>query len=163
MRSSASSISESSAVRPIAKSNVIPTNGDDVPVLRVLQYIRSTFSDESVLDSIPLEAAANSGAYHAWRSYRSEKIAHQQGMLSEKATSATTSDVRSKRPGEWNWEGVWEERVKKAVRASISEPILFGGGVSDSLVSRSHAPITSDRNSDRLEDPFLICGSRNDG
>jgi hypothetical protein len=34
---------------------------------------------------------------------------------------------RTRRPGEWNWEGVWEERVKKAIKASLSEPVLYGG------------------------------------
>lgn len=35
---------------------------------------------------------------------------------------------RAKRPSEWNWEGVWEQRVKRAVNDSLAEPVLFGAG-----------------------------------
>ena len=94
--------------------------------------MRSTFSEESVLDSLPLEAAANPGAYHAWRTYRAPVLQNQQPplpsaeiALAEQAGDTTTLG-RNRRPGEWNWEGVWEERVKKAVKASLSEPVLFG-------------------------------------
>ncbi|KAI9673831.1 MAG: hypothetical protein M1829_003949 [Trizodia sp. TS-e1964] len=44
---------------------------DKVPNTReVLCYIRSTFDDDCVLDSIPLDAAGNPGAWHAWRTHR---------------------------------------------------------------------------------------------
>ncbi|CAI4210674.1 unnamed protein product [Parascedosporium putredinis] len=33
-----------------------------------------------------------------------------------------------RRPGDWNWDGVWEDRVKKNITASLSEPVLYGGG-----------------------------------
>jgi len=40
-----------------------------------------------------------------------------------------------RRPGEWNWEHVWEERVKKGISASLSEPVLFGNaGVADDVI-----------------------------
>jgi hypothetical protein len=104
----------------------------DVSIVRVLDYIRSTFSEESVLDSIPLEAAANPGAYHAWRTYRAPILQAQQppvlmveSSLPDQAEE-TTAMGPNRRAGEWNWEGVWEERVKKAVKASLSEPVLFG-------------------------------------
>jgi hypothetical protein len=112
----------------------------DVTIVKVLEYIRTTFSDEAVLDSIPLEAAANPGAFHAWRAYRAAFLQPQQEVPSP-ISSASDSHAsqtgrssdnalpgRNRRPGEWNWEGVWEERVRKAVRASLSEPVLFGGG-----------------------------------
>ncbi|KAF2193773.1 UBC-like protein [Zopfia rhizophila CBS 207.26] len=112
--------------------------GKEVSIVKILEYIRLTFSDEGVLDSIPLEAAANPGACHAWRTYRahflqsprstspnsptSEYQTSSTGLMSESATLG-----RNRRPGKWNWEGVWEERVRKAVKASLSEPVLFGG------------------------------------
>ena len=123
----------------------IPTNtGGDISVAAILQYIQSTFSDESILDSIPLEAAANPGAYHAWRTYRAEILRSQlppspnspsaesqTSSVGVPSTGSRTSEGsvigRTRRPGEWNWEGVWEERVKKAIKASLSEPVLYGG------------------------------------
>lgn len=55
-------------------------------------------------------------------------------------TTTTKPPVDSaRRPGEWNWEGVWEERVKKGIAASLSEPVLFGGvGSTDDVVSLSN-------------------------
>lgn len=108
----------------------------DVPILALLEYIRAAFTDDALLDSIPLDAAANQGAYHAWRSYRAYDSAGDKASR-QRAPSA----VKSRRPGEWNWEGVWEERVRKGIRASLSEQVLFGGAVaSDDLVCFSSAP-----------------------
>lgn len=104
----------------------------EVTIVKVLEYIRSTFSDEAVLDSIPAEAAANSGAFHAWRTYRASVLPSAPTSDSQASGPGRTAQgstlVKNRRPGEWNWEGVWEERVRKAVRASLSEAVLFGGG-----------------------------------
>lgn len=115
-----------------------------VSIVSVLEYIRTTFSEEPVLDSIPVEAAANPGAYHAWRAYRAAALRAQRS-----APGSPTSDVqpkptsksaegstlgRNRRPGEWNWEGVWEERVKKALKASLSESVLFGTVAGEDIV-----------------------------
>jgi hypothetical protein len=109
-----------------------PVAVEDVSIVKILNYMRSTFSEESVLDSLPLEAAANPGAYHAWRTYRAPALQAQHSPVpsTESSLSEPGGDTatlgRNRRPGEWNWEGVWEERVKKAVKASLSEPVLFG-------------------------------------
>ncbi|KAF2277105.1 UBC-like protein [Westerdykella ornata] len=116
--------------------------GKGVTIVKVLHYIRSTFSDEVVLDSIPLQAAANPGAYHAWRSYRSESLQAQKASSVPSTSTASMSHLgvedkavdndalgRNRRPGDWNWEGVWEERVRKAVKGSLSDSVLYGGGV----------------------------------
>ena len=146
-------------------------NDGRISIYEVLRYIRSTFDNEDVLDSVPLEAAGNPGAWHAWRTHRvkSEKfiapaLPPKDGMdgrqwhdgLSDgesegsssvldrnqrlagetKGTGKLGTSVTSRRPGEWNWEGVWEVRVKKGVDASLAEAVLFGkdsGG--DDLVS----------------------------
>lgn len=94
----------------------------DVSTFEVLSYIRSTFDDESVLDSVPLEAAGNPGAWHAWRTHRGFH-------------NLPEGDPSARKPGEWNWEGVWEQRVQKGIEASLSEPVLYGGvgGVDDTV------------------------------
>lgn len=97
----------------------------DVSTFEVLSYIRSTFDDDSVLDSVPLEAAGNPGAWHAWRTHRGFH-------------NLPEGDPSARKPGEWNWEGVWEQRVQKNIEASLSEPVLYGGvGGVDDTVSQS--------------------------
>jgi hypothetical protein len=133
-----------------AQPTYMQTSKIDVSTYEVLRYIRSTFDDESVLDSIPLEAAGNPGAWHAWRTHRGQHLKANNGVAwhdglsdgEEKKTreppaarksSAALSATR--RPEEWNWEGVWEDRVKKGIIASLSEPVLYGGaGVTDDVV-----------------------------
>lgn len=105
---------------------------NDISTFDVLQYIRSTFDDEDVLDSLPLEAAGNPGAWHAWRTHRHNnvKVAAVTGKPggTYSIPPTATPEVPTRNPGEWDWEGVWEERVKKCISASLSEPVLYGGG-----------------------------------
>lgn len=117
----------------------------DISAFEVLSYIRSSFDDEGMLDSVPLEAAGNPGAWHAWRSHRGYN-------------TLPEGDPSARKPGEWNWEGVWEERVKKGIAASLSEPVLYGGvGGGDDTVS---GPRLSNSTSpaDVASDPFLEHG-----
>ena len=106
--------------------------------VEVLQYIRIVFGAELILDSVPLEAAANPGAWHAWRSYRSKTLGGRASPAStlpsnasdaptERSTSPQQQPAGARRPGEWNWQGVWEDRVKKSIQASASEHMLYGG------------------------------------
>ncbi|KAK7957101.1 Ubiquitin-conjugating enzyme [Apiospora aurea] len=130
----------------------------DISTFEVLRYIRSTFDDEAVLDAIPLEAAGNPGAWHAWRTHRHDSGKDFTAISTTTTTTATTSPPPAvpqpaagddevpppvpakddapvaaaaaagiRKPGEWNWEGVWEARVKKGVDASVSEAVLYGG------------------------------------
>lgn len=46
--------------------------------------------------------------------------------------------TKTKKPGEWNWDGVWEVRVKKCVEASVSEGVLFGKCTADDLIRFLH-------------------------
>ncbi len=117
------------------------TGRREVSTYEVLRYLRSVFDDEDVLDSVPLEAAGNPGAWHAWRSHR--KLATGQGGNAaaggegEGSQAETGPAATTRRPGEWNWEGVWEERVKKGIAASLSDGVLFGGaGAADEVVCR---------------------------
>lgn len=119
-------------------------SGEPPSVVEVLRYIKKAFIDENVLDAIPVEAAANLGAFHAWRSHRKKsppilrappsaasigddaRKGDSPMRLASGRQAVSPLQVRTKRPEEWNWEGVWEERVKKATQASISESVLFG-------------------------------------
>lgn len=111
--------SKSSSTPGGSVPSFMQTRRRETSTYEVLRYILSTFNDAVVLDSVPLEAAGNPGAWHAWRTHR-----HPGGG----------PDAR--RPGEWNWEGVWEERVRKGIAASLSEPVLYGGAAgADDVVS----------------------------
>lgn len=46
--------------------------------------------------------------------------------------------TKTKKPGEWNWDGVWEVRVKKCIEASVSESVLFGKDAADDLIRFLH-------------------------
>lgn len=117
---------------------------DDVTVAEVLRYVRTCFEDESVLDSIPFDAVVNQGAWYAWRAHRNKAAkSRNSGATGAESKTSTTStnrlsgshsspnsaDARPKAPGDWNWEGVWEERVKRAVQNSLAEPTLYGNAV----------------------------------
>ena len=135
----------------------------DVGIYETLRYIRSTFDDEDVLDGVPLEAAGNPGAWHAWRTHRiklgkvlptTETNAtsnSQDGESDHGSTSSvgvpegyqglaggTSGNTTARRPGEWNWEGVWELRVKKGVEGSIADAVLFGSLPGDDLIRFLH-------------------------
>ncbi|KAF1831535.1 hypothetical protein BDW02DRAFT_505003 [Decorospora gaudefroyi] len=119
-----------------------PPPTEEISIVRILEYIRSTFSEEIILDSLPLQAAANPGAYHAWRTHRAPILEAQQPKSTSPSPEPSMTDKvdgnstlgRNRRPGDWNWEGVWEERVRKAVKASLSEPVLFGAGAGDDII-----------------------------
>lgn len=110
-------------------------------VVELMQYLRIAFDTEEVLDSIPLDAAANAGAWHAWKSYRTKStsgvtsVARSAGEVKQSNIQRSLSPRQqpggARRPGEWNWQGVWEDRVRKSIYASVSEPVLFGGDKHD--------------------------------
>ncbi|KAI5356566.1 Putative ubiquitin-conjugating enzyme E2, ubiquitin-conjugating enzyme/RWD [Septoria linicola] len=106
-------------------------------VVELLQYLRIVFDTEDVLDSLPLTAAANAGAWHAWQSFRS-KIASRATSGARPADDAQQRSLSprqqpggARRPGEWNWQGVWEDRVRRSVQSTLSESVLFGGDNKD--------------------------------
>lgn len=116
----------------------------------MLQYLRVVFDTESVIDAVPLSAAANTGAWHAWRSHRSKVLDAKDAPSSRPSRGRNGSETSSeagvsprpqpggaRRPGEWNWTGVWEDRVRKAVQASLSESMLYGGDGSEAVRLRA--------------------------
>jgi hypothetical protein len=107
----------------------------------VLKYIRSAFIEESILDSLTLGEAGNPGAWHAWRTHRRKlmKLKETGGDCDGdgEGDAVASDNGKARKPGEWNWEGVWEDRVKKSIAASLSEPVLYGASSHpDELVRR---------------------------
>ncbi|KAL6237820.1 hypothetical protein BDW75DRAFT_62084 [Aspergillus navahoensis] len=99
---------------------VPPNMRTSVPVLEILDYIRTSFDDETVLDSVPLEAAGNPSAWHAWR-------AHRRDSTNSTQTENTKRDIPQARlPGDWHWDGIWAKRVQSEIKASRSDATLFG-------------------------------------
>lgn len=128
---------------------------NDVSMIEVLRYIRSAFAEDTALDSVPLESAGNPGAWHAWRAHRRQTRKQSPSsspegtpneQLNDSDTEAATraghqrpakniSTGLARQPSEWNWEGVWEERVRRGIEASQSEAVLYGSaGGRDDLV-----------------------------
>lgn len=116
----------------------IPT----IPVAELLDYIRSTFDTESILDSLPLEAAGNPGAWHAWRAHRGRRVgrvgfrsASSSAFSSTISTPVSTSKSRhaqsqspqTRSPGDWHWDGIWANRALDEIKTSRSDVTLFGG------------------------------------
>ncbi|KAL1902626.1 hypothetical protein Sste5346_001068 [Sporothrix stenoceras] len=137
--------SQRSAVTSTPTPSYIQTQppASTVSTYDVLKYIRSTFDDADVLDAVPLEAAGNPGAWNAWRTHRQQEAT----KMTSKDGAATVDTViptsptsprpplPPRKPGEWNWEHVWEERVKKGINTSLSDPILFGSaGAADDVI-----------------------------
>lgn len=138
------------------------TDRKTISTYSLLKYIRSTFDKAEVLDAVPLAAAGNPGAWHAWRTHRrkegkvfDEKKGHRLSRLSRLSIydglpklasseqgDAAASDAKSigsqsttREPGDWNWDGVWEDRVKKGVASTLTESVLYGAsGISDDMV-----------------------------
>lgn len=112
--------------------------------VEMLRYLRVIFDMEAVLDSVTLEDAANNGAWHAWRSYRSKTMAagvtpaggipqNPATTNRERSTSPREQPGGARRPGEWNWQGVWQDRVTKSIQASVSDNMLYGGDSGDAI------------------------------
>lgn len=96
-------------------------------IVDVLVYLKSTFENPAMLDRLPLEAAGNPGAWHAWRSYRGLSRTPDNAVIQggDQLSNSAGSDPRNL-PDNWNWEGVWENRVKSGIQQSLSDSVLFG-------------------------------------
>ena len=116
-------------------------SADDVypSIVEVLHYMKRVFEDEALLDDLPLETAANPGAWHAWRAHRrkaklSKSPQSHQGGHGRSTSVDIKSASKSKPTGNWNWDGVWAERVKKGINASLSDQMLYSSVDGDDLV-----------------------------
>ncbi|KAK1063561.1 hypothetical protein LTR33_012265 [Friedmanniomyces endolithicus] len=102
-------------------------------IVQVLQYMRVIFDSAELLDSMPLEHAANTSAWHAWRSYRASTapathLPPDPGEGSGNAAPKQHQPGGARQPGQWNWQGVWQDRVRKSVSASKADQALFSAG-----------------------------------
>ncbi|RDW90155.1 putative ubiquitin-conjugating enzyme [Aspergillus mulundensis] len=99
----------------------VPTKmRSSVPVLEILNYIRTSFDDETVLDSVPLEAAGNPSAWHAWKAHRKDA-----NNIAE-TDNSKRDNPQARLPGDWHWDGIWARRVQHEIEASQSDATLFG-------------------------------------
>ncbi len=125
-------------------------------VYEVLCYVRAAFEDEALLNDLPPEAAGDPGAWQAWQTHRrrtkttvsrigdgeddtSPALSEESDDEREVSTLAgprpsATLPARPRRPEEWNWEGVWETRVRKGIEGSLAEPVLYGQVVGDESI-----------------------------
>ena len=126
---------------------------DGITIYEVLRYVRSTFDDPTVLDGVPLEAAGNSGAWHAWRAHRASENKASMPKPEQRTKSPdqkldapllkTPFARAARQPGEWNWEGVWQVRAKKGIDLSVTEAALYANSTNtDELVGFLNAKCT---------------------
>ncbi|KAL9030290.1 MAG: hypothetical protein Q9196_001566 [Gyalolechia fulgens] len=116
--------------------------GIEIAIIKVLDYVKRSFDEETILDALPLKSAANPGAWKAWRAHRhgalqcdgNQKAFNDQSSLTQTASGAQSTQATAKHQDEWSWEGVWRERVKRGIDASISDQVLFGAGGGDEIV-----------------------------
>ncbi|KAL4873902.1 hypothetical protein BDV12DRAFT_54938 [Aspergillus spectabilis] len=111
-------------------AEILPKRRTSVPVLEILNYIRTSFDDETVLDFVPLEAAGNPSAWHAWK-------AHRKDTDTALISSSKRDSPQARLPGDWNWDGIWIRRVQYEVEASRSDATLFGSaarGAADEMI-----------------------------
>ncbi|KAL9602234.1 MAG: hypothetical protein Q9219_001958 [cf. Caloplaca sp. 3 TL-2023] len=110
-----------------------------VSVVKILDHVKRAFEDEEVLDGLQPGSVVNPGAWKAWQAHRCEAL---QGDLDRKTSNRHSAmgpvsgatrktQIQARHLDEWNWDGVWKERVKRGVDASISEQVLFGAGGGD--------------------------------
>lgn len=113
-------------------SGLEPNNADDVRqpttaiTITLLQYVKSAFENPEVLDDLPLDAAGNPNAWHAWRSHRGLSKAAGRSVSPTGAKPARAG-ASPRNPADWNWDGVWEARVRNGIEESTSDALLFGG------------------------------------
>ena len=120
-------IEVTSSEDPSPRSSSIPTTNTNygckkVTVIEVLEYMKRAFYDDQFLDKVPLEAAGNPGAWRAWRAHRTSRGVKLEG------TGKIGESVDDRE--DWNWDGVWEQRVRKGIESSISDSTLYAGSSS---------------------------------
>jgi hypothetical protein len=143
-RATVTSVADSpeTVARPLP--SYMRTNVKHYSIYDILKYIKGAFDDGDVLDSVPLAAAGDPSAWHAWRTHQrklgklpSEAAADDAAVGSDNAPEGTPAEAPvpisprkmqagARPPSEWNWDGVWEARVKKGITTSLSEPGLYG-------------------------------------
>ena len=101
-------------------------SAESARIWEILDYMRSTFDSDAMLDDLPISEAANDRAWKAWKAHRQS--------TSGRLVAETNPDARQASPSgtsDWNWDGVWQDRVHEGIRSSMSKPTLFGGDGED--------------------------------
>jgi hypothetical protein len=93
--------------------------------INILKHLKEAFEDATVLDNIPFSAVGNPSAWHAWRAYRGLSTTQRRGRSPSRSQEPERSPSSPKQMSDWNWDGVWESRVRNLIDASISEAGLF--------------------------------------
>ena len=98
---------------------------DDSPsmTLQVLEHVKAVFENAEMIDETPLEAAGNPSAWHAWRAHRG--LSHAQARGRGQGQDPPGALGSPQHPGDWNWDGVWESRVRDGVAGSNNEATLY--------------------------------------
>lgn len=119
-----------------------------VDITAVLEYVKKAFDDVELLDNIPLDSAANAGAWKAWRAHRKGILnisTESRGSLAPRdgrdLRDTSDKEISLQRPSQsedWNWDGVWQERVRNVIIASNSELTLYGACGGDDPVGTQH-------------------------
>lgn len=94
-------------------------------LLDVLQYLKRAFEDTILLDNLPVRAAVNPNAWHAWRAHRGLPKLASRSISPASVESERTPLSPGRSPSDWNWDGVWESRVHDAIEESMSDAALF--------------------------------------
>ena len=135
--------SESAGEQQDTPAPAVATSASPPHIVKVLQYLRLAFSAPEIVDSVPLSSAANPSAWHAWRTYRAKVLGENRAQSpaalpsggdagSDRSLSPRAAQPGgARRPGEWNWSGVFEDRVRKVVASSRAEGTVFGGGAGE--------------------------------
>ncbi|KAJ9660180.1 hypothetical protein H2198_002686 [Neophaeococcomyces mojaviensis] len=130
--SSIGSAAAAATARPISIHSLsagikqaVQTDDTRPVLLDVLKYVKRAFEDETLLDNLPLRAAVSPNAWHAWRAYRGLPKLGSRSISPASAESERTPLSPGRDPGDWNWDGVWESRVRGGIEESISDASLF--------------------------------------
>lgn len=119
-------------------SEVITTQTEGtLRIVELLEYVKQAFEDAAFLDSLPLRAAVNTNAWHAWRAHRGLPRIVSRSISPASAESGRTPLSPGRTPGDWNWDGVWESRVKNAMEESTSDAVLFGSKSNRAMTTSS--------------------------
>jgi len=94
-------------------------------ILDILRYVKKAFEDDALIDCLPLRAAVNANAWHAWRAHRGLPRLGTRSISPASIESARTPLSPGRDPGDWNWDGVWESRVRSGIEESTTEASLY--------------------------------------
>ena len=113
----------------IVKNERISLSAEDKQrhsIHNVLSYMEKAFESAEFLDDLPFRAAVNVNAWHAWRAYRGLPKLESRSVSPASMESSRTPLSPGRNPKDWNWDGVWESRVKNGTEESTSDALLYG-------------------------------------